>query len=53
MMIADNRIAENAGSAASTSVVFQARECPVPYQNKWKGLTVSELVLDTFLHGEL
>jgi hypothetical protein len=24
-----------------------------PYQNKCKGLTVSELVLNTFLHGEL
>jgi len=52
-MVADNRIAENAGSTASTSVVFQARECAVPYQNKWKVLTVSELVLNTFLHGEL
>ena len=53
LMIADSRIAENAGSTASTSVVFQARECAVPYQNKWKVLTVSELVLNTFLHGEL
>jgi hypothetical protein len=24
-----------------------------PYQNKCKGLTVSELLLNTFLHGEL
>jgi hypothetical protein len=37
LMIADNRIAENAGSTASISVVFQARECAVPTRTSGRG----------------